>query len=388
MVLLTARGPTIGADGNVDPERERIVVVPLENRTGDKSLDPVGRIAADWIVQGLARTELLDVVPSSEVSEGAKTVQPAMAKDAETGAHAVARAVEAGTLVAGSYHRRGSEFEFQVQVADVVGRRVVWAIDGVRGTQSDPMPAIDELRRRILGAVALRFDARIPQELYSTARPPSYEAYQMFAAGEDHRNRFEWRRALAAFTEAYALDTTFTTALLLAVIQHINLREFAEADSLVRSMARTRERLPPFERQLLYYVEAQVRGDLSGVLQAMRGLARFGKGFQGSTLEALNANRPREAVAGRSIADLRLVAQRPPMWRLANARQVTEAYHRLGDYRRELVVATQARMDNPGILEPILWETRALAGLGQTLRAREHLEEALSMLPDPQWPLG
>jgi len=39
-----------------DPLANRVVVLPYENVTGDASLDPVGRMVADWITEGLAQT--------------------------------------------------------------------------------------------------------------------------------------------------------------------------------------------------------------------------------------------------------------------------------------------------------------------------------------------
>lgn len=40
----------------------RVVVGLFENRTGDTSLDVVGRMAEDWLTQGIMRTQLVDVV--------------------------------------------------------------------------------------------------------------------------------------------------------------------------------------------------------------------------------------------------------------------------------------------------------------------------------------
>ena len=37
-------------------DRDLVVVVPLQNRTGDEDLDAVGIMAAEWITQALSRT--------------------------------------------------------------------------------------------------------------------------------------------------------------------------------------------------------------------------------------------------------------------------------------------------------------------------------------------
>ncbi len=47
---------------------KRVVVVPFENQTGDPSLDPLGRMIADWTTQGLLQTGLAEVIPPERLS--------------------------------------------------------------------------------------------------------------------------------------------------------------------------------------------------------------------------------------------------------------------------------------------------------------------------------
>jgi len=56
--FLTSRTPSPAAP----LRRERVLVAPLENRTGDSRLDALGEMAADWVAQGLQETALVDVV--------------------------------------------------------------------------------------------------------------------------------------------------------------------------------------------------------------------------------------------------------------------------------------------------------------------------------------
>lgn len=391
LLLLAGGGVSIVAREGANLEPRRVLVVPLENRTGEMSLEPVGIIAADWVVQGLARTDVIDVVPSIQALG---LLQQAGDKrnshDAVSRARTLAHSRGAGTVIVGSYHRRGENLEFQVQIIDVAGGRLVHAVDGVRGPQSDPMSAIDELRRRTVGAVAFQFDTRLRPLVRSAHRPPSYEAYQAFAAGMDQRNRWQWRQSLAYFRQAFALDTSFITALFLAAIEHHNLREFAQADSLTRLLARSRERLTALERQLLDWAEADMRGDLEGAFEAARGLVPFGDGFRGQVaLNALWANRPREALEAHDGVNIeRLLEHQSLMWKLAYGRRITEAHHLLGSYRRELAESKRSRKRNPGAVEPVLLEMRALIGLGRVQHARERLGEALDMPPETAWPPG
>src|SRR6266545_2390434 len=60
-VALVLRGRAPGLS------ERRVVVAVIENHTGDRSLDNVGYMAADWVTQGLAQTGLVEVVPSMAV---------------------------------------------------------------------------------------------------------------------------------------------------------------------------------------------------------------------------------------------------------------------------------------------------------------------------------
>ena len=385
LLLLAGGGVSIIPHESSDLEPRRVLVIPFENRTGDPALDPVGTIAADWVVQGLARTDVVDVVPSFQAVQLVQALSgEGRSGDAGTRTRTLAQALGAGTAVAGTYYLRDGGLEFQAQVIDVRRGRLLQAVHGVRGPQSDPMIAIDALRSRTVGAVDFQFDVRLRAVVRSAHRPPSYEAYQAFAAGMDQRQGMEWRQSLAYFRKAFALDTTFTLALFLAAIEDLNLREFAQADTLIRMFGRSRERLSTLERLFLEWIEAKIRGDLPGVLEAARKLVPYGYGSQ-MAIDALDANRPqevREALEGLNTDLL------PDMWELATGRRRTEAYHRLGSYRRELSEAKRSRKRHPNRVEPALWEIRALAALGRARPARERLEEALAMPAESNWPPG
>lgn len=385
LLLLAGAGVSIVARGDTDLEARRILVIPFENRTGDPALDPVGTIAADWIVQGLARTDVVDVVPSFRALQLLQALSgEGRSEDASTRTRTLAHALGAGTAVAGTYYLRGGSLEFQAQLIDVRRGRLLQAVDGVRGPQSDPMIAIDELRSRTAGAVDFQFDARLRPVVRSAHRPPRYEAYLAFAAGMDQRSGMEWRQSLAHFRRSFALDTTFTLALFLAAIEDLNLHEFAQADTLIRIFGRSRERLSTLDRLFLEWIEPQIRGDLPGVLEAARKLVPYGYGGQ-MALDALNANRPQEAREALEGLNTDLL---PDMWDLATGRRRTEADHRLGSYRRELSAAKRSSKRHPGRVEPVLWEMRALVALGRVQQARERLEEALAMPPQFDWPPG
>jgi tetratricopeptide (TPR) repeat protein len=67
-----------------------------------------------------------------------------------------------------------------------------------------------------------------------------------------------------------------------------------------------------------------------------------------------------------------------PYWR-----RLTEAYHMLGDHRREEAAAHRGRRQHPESIAALLYEVRAYAALGDIEAARRTADEAVALSSDP-----
>jgi serine/threonine-protein kinase len=263
--LLARRGaPTL------DPKR--VAVAPFDNQTGDPALDPLGRMAADWLTQGLTQTQLLDVVPSSSTlysgPSGALGGAGATSAVADR-LGALAEATGAGTLVSGAYYRQGDSVRFQAQVtrvSDAHRSTVLRAIEPVSGPLAQPTEAVERLRQRVTAQLAALLDPKLSGMAWNTIEPPTYEAYRAFMLGLERFYRLEYPETITHLTRAAALDSsesqsTANQALLWAAVAYNNLGRYAEADLVAGVVAARGERVAPLERHLLDVVRAGLRGD-------------------------------------------------------------------------------------------------------------------------------
>ncbi|MGH7638879.1 MAG: protein kinase domain-containing protein [Gemmatimonadaceae bacterium] len=250
----------------------RIVVAPLDNRTGDPALDVVGLMAGDWITEGLQRTGVLEVVPTVsavEANDFARSDTP-MSREplrwlaTETGSE---------TVVGGAFYRRGDSLLFRVSVADREGSRLATTLTDVAAPLSDPIRGVEELRNRIMGWLSVRGDERLPAAAL-TERPPTYESYRAFSEGLARYIAVDNAGALPLFERAFAQDTSFTSALLYASLSLTNLGHYARADSLLRRLEPRRSAMSEYHRAWLDYRQAFVRGDRTAALSAIRNAAR------------------------------------------------------------------------------------------------------------------
>ena len=197
----------------LDPKR--VIVAPFTNNTGDPSLTTLGDMTADQLASGITEIQLVQVVDAP----GVQAAEAGAASAAGSGgARMLAQGLGAGTVLWGSYYRRGDSLEFEAQLTDTRSGQILVPIQSAAGPAADPSTAIERLRGHAMAALAWHFDPKI-EEVQNSNRPSNYEAYREFIAGDDVRQpdincRFaecgyeHWRRA-------YALDTTFTLPLIL-----------------------------------------------------------------------------------------------------------------------------------------------------------------------------
>jgi DNA-binding SARP family transcriptional activator/TolB-like protein len=347
-------------------ERSRVLVAGFVNSTGDPTLDATARMTADWITRGLAETGLVDVVvPPGEGPD------PNSA-DAEERAFRLAESARAGVVVSGTLYRLGDSLQIETRIVDMGRRQHLATIDPVRAALADPLPAMEETRQRVAGALAVTLDGRIAAFADAARDPPRYSAYQAFIDGETEYNRAFDRSGTASFLDArdhflraFELDTTFKAPLLRAAWSSYAGFRAEAADSLAQVVLPHRESLTPHARARLDMLIGMLRGDRLAALRAARLLT---SAPLDRPLRAIDANRPAEArdalrEAGeyaRGVAEFGYYGIEVFYWQL-----LANAQHMLGQHDAELENIRKGRERYPNEVLLAAVELRALAALGR-----------------------
>jgi DNA-binding SARP family transcriptional activator/TolB-like protein len=358
------------ATGALEPRR--VLVLPFENRTLDASLDPIGRMAADWIIDGVSRMGEFEVVPSTAVW----VAQGEPNGDDGERVRRVAYETGAGTVLSGSYYRAGDRLYLQARAHDAATGRVLRPIGGVSVPLDSAVAGIDQLRTRILAAMAAVGDT--VYHLRVAAPPPTYEAYREYVTAMGAFVTGDPALALRHYRLAAAADTGWAMPRIAAAIMHMNLGEEAAGDSIIAPLHAQRELLGPLERGTIDMVVGMLQGNQSAVYTAVSGLARIAPGTINEYMVgemARKLNRPAEALEvlrglGPERGELRGWR---PYWR-----EVAWSHHMLGDHARELAEARHARALYPHDAFVLALEVRALAALGRIPELRQRLDERLA----------
>ena len=376
--LLGSRGPQLN--------ERRVVVAVIENHTGDRALDNIGHMAADWVTQGLAQTGLVEVVPSMSVMTSSVTAgEHGPGHLDAAGIQTLGRETGAGTVVSGAYYRQADSIRFQVQISAATDGTVLRALEPVAGPIAQPLAAVEMVRQRVMAALATLFDSRLSLWAKATGQPPTFPAYQEFIQGLDRMVQFDSRGAIDHFRRAAREDTTFRLPLIFAAHEHMDLGEFATADSIAHAVERSPGRLAPLDQHYLTWVLVQSRGDRQRALETAREMAAIAPNSETLWLVAqcaLALNRPRETITALTTLgpDRGLFRGWSVYWFY-----LTFAHHLVGDHRRELKEALEGRRRHPADFATLAAEVRALAALGRAGDISERLIEAPSFPPQPGW---
>jgi tRNA A-37 threonylcarbamoyl transferase component Bud32/TolB-like protein/tetratricopeptide (TPR) repeat protein len=332
----------------------RIAIAPFENLTGDPQFDMVGRMASDWLTQGVARAESVEVVSTMAVTS-------AMA-DAPRGANPVellARATRASVVVSGTIYAQADSLRFQASVVDVRTGRELLNLDPVTAPKSDPIVAIEALRERLTGAMASGPDVSRTM----LVRAPRFEAYQEYLRGEEMFVRSQ-PQSRPYFERAIALDSVLVAAYVYLAVVYSNARAWDSTEAVTRRLARFKDRFTPFELAMYNWLEANLSGSEERQLVAAQAVVARDSlpGFL--YLIGLHANgllRSQTALDAllRSDSTMVSIGWGGQVGVLANA------YHGLGRHTDELEMLRRRRRDFPNSISIPTRELRALGALGR-----------------------
>lgn len=373
-----ARAGEVGVAGSRALSAQRVLVLELENCTGDDSFDLLGGLAAETLAQGLAGVPDLEVVsplavgprpPADAIrADDTSTIDGATTAVERSGLPpaiaALAKRTGAGTLITGSVHRDAGGLLFQVRVTDVAAGRLLRGPDPVRANEATPLDGIERLRESVLTAVAPALTQRVVHVREAT-RPPGMEAYRAYLDGLERFVHGEWPAALEYFHRAGDLAPDYALPRIVSAIALWNMGELRSARAAAREADALRVSLGRFERAVLDMVLAWLSGDWAAAHRASAVQAGMAPGsiphFQVAE-EARRLNRPREArdLLGRLDPEAGELRGWIFYWV-----ELASAHHMLRDHARELEVASRCRRLHPDDPMSALLEVRAFAGLGR-----------------------
>ena len=358
-----------------------VVAAPLRDETGDSTLGMVGRLASDWITQGLQQTGRMVVVSWPAAMDAADRAASTGASLLET----LRTETQAQTAVTGSYFLVGNSLRLQAQVVDATTGSVLGAVSPVEVPKDSIQRGARLLRDRVMGMLAVRADERLRDVPGMLERPPTYEAYRAFDRGIRLYNAQDYGEAARVLRESWSLDTTFLVPLVYAATASWNRGQFATTDSLVKELRARQNSLSEYFDLNVTYLEHLLAGEGDKAYQVVKHAATLAPGSRApynAARLALLTNRPSDALTLLTTMDpdRGLMRGWQSYWT-----QLSHALHQTGDHERELGAMREMRRRYPDSRVAIVLEARALAALGRAEELDSLLAATEALPPDTYW---
>lgn len=350
LTVVVGAGACSGPDAaQIDLVDGRMAVMPLQNETGDASLDAVAAGFEAAVAAAAAAIDGAEVILVSQTADVSGDDSPST----------IAARTGASLVVSGAMTDSGMGPELAVEIIDPVDGTTM---HGLPAEGDDMASAVSRMASRVAGALAIHVDPEwTSPQLYS---PPTIEAYRITKHADSMFSRNEQNDAIPFYYEAHDADTMFMQPMFMAAAAHRNNGRAAIGDSLLDYIEAHRDRLTEIEEYNLTWYRGSPTEAYFAAVEARKldtlgwtygvGLRANQAGFFAEAAEALSHRAELAAMGNYS-------AQTWPAWR----GQYLQALHGVGDYETELAEAQLARADFQDNVWWIWDETRARIDLGQ-----------------------
>lgn len=386
IILLTVSGAALAAAAfflihhyrasDQPASRKRIVAAIFENRTGDASLDVLGKMAADWITQSLSRSAEADVVPSSTVVHSYASAMLADSKHSQGDyIYRLAAETKADIIISGSYYLHGDVLQFKSEIKNVSDGQLIYSIPALSGTTGQYSELIEKLGNEISGGLAhhIRF-----MDIRQLSKPPNRDAYIEYFAGLELFGK-DPLNAIKHFNRAFAKDSLFVLPLVFIIESYMSQIDYAGADSVFQIFRHMRDRLTPFERCYQDYFESAIKGNLEAGLRYLLEAARIAPSDWLTNYligqDAYYLNKPRMTIETYSRSEIPSPAHIGLVFDPWKMGLLAEAHHDLGNYQQALEESRKGQKYYPDLLWFYSHEARALAALGRIEEMEKVIEK-------------
>jgi hypothetical protein len=360
----TAEEPA--AEGLVATEAEavqwidewQVVVEPLDNRSGDPSLDPVGLTLTDRLMGGLAR-----------IGQGLEDLPPIMVVAADVsrdgGLPEEKPPQNIGRLlVTGSYSDRDAALDVMVQVRDPDTRGVLYSTGQVEVSRRAPDAELVPILEKAMGSVATHVRVRLP----NVSHVPDYAVFREYVGGLDDWASGDDTGEVDRVARAFELDPEYLEPAFRMAGNAIHAKRFDEADTLINHVRLRHDRLTEYENFWLEATEAFRDGAPARALQATREMRRIAP--HDLIVRYVHARFARDLGNHEEVIETLagVIERLPPSYhspRRTLSRQLTNSYHELGRFEESLALARRLRREIPGETQMYVFEANALAALGR-----------------------
>lgn len=208
---------------------DKIAVLHFDNNTGSEQYDIVGKMAVDWIMHGITKNKIGQVISPKIIDDYSKVLKASLLPSKTN--TTVTKYLKPSKVINGSFYLKADKLLFQSAITNENMSETLVAFGPIECNNDTPLDCIEELKQRILGFLVTE---ETPLENLQES-PPKFEAYRYLM---EAKNRYGNDRDYVELVEkAIAADSTFFEAKISKMEYYYNRGEYHLADSMVNVLS-------------------------------------------------------------------------------------------------------------------------------------------------------
>ena len=232
----------------------KIAVQVFTNNTGDDKLDYIGEIASNWIIHGITKNELAQVITPQVVSDYTGMMKSQAATlDSKT---FLKTYFKPGKIISGTFYKENNRLLLQGTINDGANDLVLISFETIDCDPSSPIDCVEALKQRILSFLIME-GTNMEGNKTAEETPPKYEALEYFLMAMQHYD--EKSLYLEYLNKAILSDPNYFEPKINKIAYYYNIDEFYTTDSLIKEIDKN-SRLNVRQQNILLFHESLLKG--------------------------------------------------------------------------------------------------------------------------------
>lgn len=226
----------------------RLAILSFENKTGDESLNWLQTGLPEILLTDLGQDLTLEVMSNDRLRDYLNKSGSTEQTFTQTQYREAARSLGVKTIVSGAYYKVDTLIRIDARIEDITSGKIISA-EKVQGGKSNPFALVDSLTGKVLGSLNLH--GREKGSSVESLLSSSPEAYRKYLEGMELFGDVRNEEAIAAFTEAIKLDTTFALAYMRAGMANVFSGKQQLGSGFIAKALTFAQKLPPRDKSKL-----------------------------------------------------------------------------------------------------------------------------------------
>jgi tetratricopeptide (TPR) repeat protein len=349
-------------------DRITIAVMPFQNMTNDTVWDVWQSGIQDILITSLSNSEELKVRQTESInnlveSQGILNY----ASITPTVASSISQKLDAVVLIYGNIKQAGSELRIYAQLINSETQEVLKSLQAEGfNMEEDIFHLIDTLSLMIQNSLIIsKLQKQVTPETRHQASTNSPEAYRYFILGSKAFMKRDYSNAIKLFSQALAIDSTFTFAALSLSIANGNLGIYDEAKKWCLVAYEKKDQMPLWQKTWISWVHAifleSPREEIKYLEQLKEIDDQYSNPYSNLGYCYIVLHQYDKAIQELvKVLEIYKKWDSKPSW-IYDYTMLGYAYHKTGQYKKEKKLYKKAELDYPD--DPLLIQNQAILSL-------------------------